>query len=184
MFEDKRSRKVIILAHCILNQNAKLDRLVTSYSGTISEVANIIVNSGVGILQMPCPELLCLGLDRDCIKGTFPTIEAEKTRVGRKMSDFTFKEQCSNIADNIVYQIEEYTTNNFNILGIVGVNCSPTCGTETTWIDNDEVKGQGIYIQILEEKLKDKGLKVPIKGIKPDEINEAELIIRELLLNA
>ena len=64
MFDDKRSRKVILVAHCVFNQNAKLDRCA-HYPGPIKEAAEILLDSGIGIIQMPCPELLALGLDRE-----------------------------------------------------------------------------------------------------------------------
>ncbi len=63
MFTDARSRKIIFVAHCVLNQNAKIDRCAR-YPGAMPELAAFLLQSGVGIVQLPCPELLALGLDR------------------------------------------------------------------------------------------------------------------------
>ena len=52
MFSDSRSKKVILVSHCILNQNAKIDRCAV-YPGAIKEAAQLLIESGTGILQMP-----------------------------------------------------------------------------------------------------------------------------------
>jgi predicted secreted protein len=57
------AEKILLIAHCLLNQNAKINRCA-HFPGAIQELAHLLGDSGVGLLQMPCPELLYLGLDR------------------------------------------------------------------------------------------------------------------------
>lgn len=177
---DKRSKRIIILAHCILNQNSKLERLAMCYPGAVSEIANEIVESGAGILQMPCPEIILMGLNRSQ-SGNLPSIESEKTRVGIQMSGKQSVDFCESLALQIVYQIEEYQRNDFKVLGIIGVNCSPTCGVETTWSDGCEREGRGVFLNVIFEILKKKGISIPIVGIKPDQIQKAMEIVKRLL---
>ncbi|HBM14812.1 MAG TPA: hypothetical protein DD381_00450 [Lentisphaeria bacterium] len=173
MFNDKRGKRIIILAHCILNQNTKLDRLVTCYPGAITEIAELCIKSGAGIVQMPCPELLLMGIDRQCKSGTHPSIESEKDRVSLKMNDAEGKKFCESLAENMILQIEEYQKNDFKVLGIVGVNKSPTCGVETTWSDGQKRKGRGVFLDILSTHLNNKKIKIPIIGIKTEEPEKA-----------
>jgi predicted secreted protein len=63
MFNDKRSKKIILVSHCILNQNTKLDEC-THFPGPVWDVVKLLADRGYGIIQIPCPELLLLGLDR------------------------------------------------------------------------------------------------------------------------
>ena len=63
MFTDRRSKKIILVAQCILNQNAKIDGCA-HYPGAIEGVAEVLIRSGCGIVQLPCPEVMHLGLDR------------------------------------------------------------------------------------------------------------------------
>ena len=63
MFEDMRSKKVVLVLHCLLNQNARIDTCAY-FPGAMGEAAEATVVSGIGVLQMPCPELQCLGLAR------------------------------------------------------------------------------------------------------------------------
>ena len=180
MFDDKRSRKVILVAHCVFNQNAKLDRCA-HYPGPIKEAAEILLDSGIGIIQMPCPELLALGLDREVEEGTSPTVESEDTRIADRMTEEKAQNICREIINTIICQLEEYREHGFEIVGVVGINGSPTCGVETTWADNKEYKGPGIFIEMLAKELDEKGFTVRMKGIKAIEPEEAVLGIRQLL---
>ena len=45
MFNDARSRRIMLVAHCLLNQNAKLDRCAF-YPGAIREAALGLIDSG------------------------------------------------------------------------------------------------------------------------------------------
>ena len=56
MFDDKRSKNVVLVAHCVLNQNARIDQC-GRFPGAMGEVAQALIESDAGILQMPCPEL-------------------------------------------------------------------------------------------------------------------------------
>lgn len=63
MFNDGRSKKVVFIAHCLLNQNSISDGTAV-YPATFKEIIDYFINADIGVIQMPCPELSCLGLDR------------------------------------------------------------------------------------------------------------------------
>ena len=182
MFEDKRSKRVILVAHCVLNQNAKLDRCAY-YPGAIEEITQAILESGAGILQMPCPELLCLGLDREAKSGAIPSVEEEDTRIAIRMKEPKARVVCRKIVDDIVYQIEEYRKNGFEIIGVIGINGSPTCAVEMTWSANREKEGPGVFISLLAEELGKRSISVLMKGIKASEPKKAVASLREILIN-
>jgi predicted secreted protein len=182
LFDDARSKKVILVAHCILNQNAKLDRCA-HYPGAIEEVSEILVASGVGLLQMPCPELLCMGLDRGVAAGTNPTIEAEDTRIAKRMGEADALSTLLGIIDNLVFQIQEYRSNGFEIVGVLGINGSPTCAVETTWYNDAERDGPGVFIKMLQKEIRSKGFAIDMRGIKAYEPAEAVTRLNELLGN-
>ena len=180
MFDDKRSKKLVLLAHCILNQNAKLDRCA-HYPGTIRGVAEALLAADVGLVQMPCPELLCLGLERQTDLKRSSTVEAEDTRIAGRMGEDEARTTCEQIANDLVYQIEEYRKHGFGIKGVIGINGSPTCGVETSWSEGREYQGPGVFMQIFSEKLERKSLAIPMKGIKAYEPEQAACIVTELL---
>jgi predicted secreted protein len=176
MFIDKRGKKVVLVAHCVLNQNTKLDRCA-QYSGAIPEVVQLLLDKGIGIIQMPCPEMFRLGLDRQVALSTNPTIESEDTRIAEIMIDKKSQEICERMADDALFQIEEYIKNDFEIIGLIGINGSPTCGIETTWADFKEFKGYGAFIKVLYSKISINGIKLSMKGIKAnDPISAVEAV--------
>jgi predicted secreted protein len=66
LFNDTRSKSIVFIAYCILNQNSISDG-TASYPGYMKEILELLISYDLGIIQMPCPELHCLGLDRENI---------------------------------------------------------------------------------------------------------------------
>ncbi|MCL4395951.1 MAG: hypothetical protein M1482_14310 [Chloroflexi bacterium] len=163
MFEDKRSKRVVFVAHCILNQNAKIDRCAHS-PGALEPVVDALVVSGAGIVQMPCPELLLLGLDRQVDRASQTTIESEDTRVGRRMLQPAGRSLCRKLAQDLVYQIEEYRKNGFRVEGAIGIDGSPTCGVGTSWFDDAPVMRPGVFIGALLDECRARKISLPVAG--------------------
>jgi predicted secreted protein len=163
-----------------LNQNAKIDRCA-HYPGAIKEVAQILIDAGVGILQMPCPELLCLGLDRQVEAGIHTTVESEDTRVAQHMVEDQTQTLCRRLVSDLVYQVEEYQRNGFELVGIIGINGSPTCGIETTWANDREKQGLGVFIKMLNEESHKRGISLLMQGIKAYESQQALSAVKVLI---
>ena len=109
MFTDRRSKKIVLVAQCILNQNAKIDGCA-HYPGAIEGVAEVLIRSGCGIVQLPCPEVMHLGLDRGVDKHAARTIESEDTRVWKRMSQGEARMTCREIAEETVYHVSSNAT--------------------------------------------------------------------------
>lgn len=181
VFDDKRSKKVVLVAHCIFNQSAKIDRCA-HYPGMVREIVDALLDAGIGIVQMPCPELLILGLDRQVDPGAAVTVESEDTRVAALMSQKPARARCREIAAGVVYQVQEYQKNGFEVLGVIGINGSPTCGVETNWAaDGTEQPAPGIFIQALSAALDDAGITLPMRGVKVYQIEAAVETVQNLL---
>ena len=178
MFTDNRSKKIVLVSHCILNQNSISDGTV-DFPGTFQEMVELLLDSKVGILQMPCPELLCLGLDRGDIRGSERDIVVENTRIRNALKQSSSLEIVESLVKQVVYQIEEYLKNDFSVLGIVGINRSPSCGVDTTSKNKREIEGKGIFVKSLEKKLKEKDIE--IIGVRTSEIDKSVKKLKELL---
>ena len=180
MFNDTRSKKLLLIAHCILNHNAKLAGWAY-YPGAITNIAHILIDSGYGIIQIPCPELLYLGLDRGCAEGTNTTDGKVDTEIGHRMNDNRGKGLCRKLLEDIFFQVEQYRKHGFETVGIICSNGSPTCGVETTWADDKKISGPGVLIQLLQEGLKQRGMHVRATGIKAYDPDRALTIVTEFL---
>ena len=84
MFDDGRSKKVVFIAHCFLNQNSISDGTAV-YPAMFRNVIELFMKADIGIAQMPCPELCCLGLDRGNIYGVDVPVVVENPRIRAEM---------------------------------------------------------------------------------------------------
>jgi len=155
--KDGRSRKVLFVAHCALNQNARhVD--CADFPALMKPLLAAVAEREIGIVQLPCPELMVLGMGRDRDVPPLDTI-----REALELPDA--EPRLRRLIDQVVYQLEEYRFQGFTVLGILGKNGSPSCGVETTSFKQGFGPGEGIFFRMLAETLKEKGLPIPIKGI-------------------
>lgn len=165
MFTDGRSKKVVFLAHCLLNQNAISDGTAV-YPAAFRELLDTFLDAEIGLVQLPCPELCCLGLDRGNVYGADSPVVVENTRIRKEMLKPQPQERLRLLIDYVMLQMEEYSRHGFEIVGIVGANRSPNCGVDTTSDDDREVEGVGVFMQALRARIREAGLSIPMVGIK------------------
>ena len=91
---------------------------------------------------------------------------AENTRIRAAMMQPETAARLEQMADDMVRQMAEYQGHGFELLGVVGVNRSPCCGVDTTSDQNQELEGQGVFIQALQAALKRANLSLPVIGIR------------------
>jgi len=84
MFDDNRSKRIILVAHCILNQNS-ISYGTADFPSQFLEILRIIEENHIGIVQLPCPELMCLGLDRKDKNGASRDVLIENSRIRKLM---------------------------------------------------------------------------------------------------
>lgn len=165
MFTDGRSKRVVFMAHCLLNQNAISDGTAV-FPAAFRNVIGAYLDNDVGIVQLPCPELCCLGLDRGNVHGAESPVTEENTRIRRAMETDSISGQLSALADYVMKQITEYHRHGFEIVAIIGANRSPNCGVETTSDNNREVEGKGLFMEELHRRLEAQKIDIPMFGIK------------------
>ncbi len=132
---DERSGKVVFLSHCLLNQNTRYLGGACR-PGCIQEILQSCIDSGLGIVQMPCPEQLAWGgvLKRALANflrfrrdGPLSTAEAAAAR-----SYLHTRRVYRKLARQVADQVEDYFSSGMIVVGIVGVDASPTCGVAQT----------------------------------------------------
>ncbi len=107
MFNDNRSRKLVITSHCLLNQNSISDGtadLPSQFSGIIQ----LLMAQKIGIIQLPCPELLCLGLDRQDKEGSNQELLQENSRIRNLLQQVKYQKFLQTKVEELAYQIEQY----------------------------------------------------------------------------
>jgi predicted secreted protein len=157
--KDKRSEKVIFLSHCCLNQNAKV-RGIAAYPGAIQPLVELLLEQGVGMFQMPCPEMMYLGNMR-------------WGQVKDQYNNPMFRRHCQRLAEGVVDMAENYLQCGYQVLGFVMMDGSPVCGlnrtprpkTDALWggmswyvPESEYLPGKGNYCEVLQEELRKRGL--------------------------
>ncbi len=180
MFDDNRSKSIIVVAHCLLNQNSISDG-TADFPSQSRELIDLIMANDIGLIQLPCPELTCLGLDRqDKLGGTRPLLD-ENSRIRNLLSEPGNMEQLRHKAEEVAAHLQEYDSYGFKVLGIIGINRSPSCGVETTSRDGHEVAGQGVFMELLAEALHRRGQTLKMVGVKTSKSEESVQKLRQLI---
>ena len=133
----KRYRRCILVAHCILNPEARAKK--ASRLRTIDwELISLLQSFRVSFIQMPCPGLLFYGYDRE---------GEDRTPRYRNFCNELAKQVC-----NLILALK-VKASKLRILGIIGIDNSPTCAVSGS---------KGIFIQELEKEMKKRNISIPL----------------------
>ncbi|EDT86254.1 DUF523 domain-containing protein [Clostridium botulinum] len=170
--------KIIFLSHCMLNKSSKVkyygEEKNREKDEKIRKFLKLLMDNNISIIQLPCPEITYYGVKRwGHVKDQFDTTH--------------FRKHCRQLFSIYLEQIEEYINNGYEILGIVGIEGSPTCGVNKTCVgkwggelssNNDlqsiigtikRVNERGIFMEEIKKVLEEKQLNINIIGL--DETN-------------
>ena len=172
-------KKILLVSHCLLNTASKLksydESEMKAEDSLRKEIIKTAVDNDIHLLQLPCPEFIMYGSRR-------------WGHVSEQFDTPYFRSQCRKLLEDYMLQIKEYLSNDrFRILGIVGIDGSPSCGVDYTcygtWggnlSDRDDLQdciatsplgsGKGILMDEFSKLLKEQGVDVPMVGLFADE---------------
>jgi uncharacterized protein YbbK (DUF523 family) len=187
---DERGRRVVFVSHCLLNENTRY--LGGAFKvGAVPGVVTGLLEAGVGISQMPCPEQRAWGgvlkrllLRAYGIKGSpmYP-LRRPLLRLFVAYSRVAY----ARLARGVAREIADYQRSGYEVVGVIGVGSSPSCGVSHTLdmrrsleviaacpitsIDRATMNqravvgcrtpGEGIFTQQLRRRLNRDGMTVP-----------------------
>jgi predicted secreted protein len=172
----RRGRKVFVVVHCVLNVSAKVHPLA-QVSGVHTDLIKKYLDGGVGLVQLPCPELTYLGTNR--------------WGMTREQYDHAcFRDHCEAILRPSVLELEALIRGGFEVVGVLGMDGSPNCGVHRTCtgftggeLTSEEefreqrsrlkmVAGKGVFVEVLENLLRERNLRIPFVAV--DEENPGD----------
>lgn len=167
MNEDKRKKLIVIVAHCVLNQNTVVKPLA-SYPGAVSELVKYLVEKGYGIIQLPCPEAIYLGLRR-----WWMSREQYNTESYRSFSE--------KLIEPYIMLLKELVKDGCKYI-LIGVKGSPSCSIQISTsnpsyggkpeIDkcsaSAKVNAPGVFMEIFNKLVEKCGLPRPLFEIDID----------------
>ena len=167
-------KRILFVSHCILNTASKVvlynqDDIDAEETLRI-RFLNKAVSNGVQLIQLPCPEFTLYGSQR-------------WGHVSNQFDNVFFRNHCRAILKPILDQMKEYLQHGemFEVLGVVGIDGSPSCGVDYTceadWYGSFEgrkdlqekldtcklVRKSGIFMQVLTQMLKEEKLEDRIR---------------------
>jgi predicted secreted protein len=192
LLADARSPRVAFVSHCLLNENVRFLGGATR-GGAVPEVIGPYLRDDVGIVQLPCPEQQAWGgvlkhgmlalYGRRVLRSS--AIRRVVVAVARWITELQYRR----LARRAAGEIEDYIANGFEVVEVVGVGASPSCGVETT-LDLDAAvaamaredlrtlsaarvtervvaanttAGEGMFVAALRRRLARRGIEVPFR---------------------
>lgn len=170
-------KKILIVTHCLLNTSAKVESYdiegMEEESKLRKELLREIYEQDIQLLQLPCPEFTMYGANR-------------WGHVKNQFDNPFYRQHCKNIIQPIITQIQEYKSHDdkFELLGIVAIDGSPSCGYNFTYrgkwggelgscnnlkekLDTIELSYEsGVFIDELKKALSEKKLEINIRTLK------------------
>jgi predicted secreted protein len=189
-FADRRSRRVLFVSHCLLNENTRY--MGGAFCGGIpGEIRELLTGIDCGVVQMICPERVAWG-------GIYKPHLYQFHGIGRcrivhrlcafSMPLFLFLVNWKMrwVARFTAAEITDYIRNRMEVIGIIGVRGSPACGVtcrpdlreyfewsskidigRVTSQEQNEVlrrvtkAGSGVFITHLRRRLRKRGIEIP-----------------------
>ncbi|SHK24057.1 Predicted secreted protein [Geosporobacter subterraneus DSM 17957] len=152
-----RAKKILFTAHCILNQNAVIRQWERAKGGFNTFIQKTLENN-ISIVQLPCPEFTFLGEDRPPMTKQEYDTEA-------------YRRHSREILGIILKQFQEYLNHGYQIVGILGIQGSPSC---------DTLKQKGVFMEELLAMLGEQGTHVKTFDVPEDYLEgEEHYILKE-----
>jgi uncharacterized protein YbbK (DUF523 family) len=180
----------VFLSHCLLNQNTRyLGGAVCP--GVVGAAVDPYVDGGDGLVQMPCPEQRVWGgvlrahllrlVDRRRVAGParllLPAVRAY------------VRLRYRTLARRVARDVDDYRRSGLEVVAVVGVAGSPSCGVRTSldlgvairaigaraedpptaaWMRDQvvgaaTVPGRGLFVEALDRELRRRGLDVTVR---------------------
>lgn len=209
---DNRGKQLVYVSSCLLDQNRRFPGIAVQ-KGAIGELLTPLFERGIGIEQLPCLE--CLGWGGVSRQTLFRFLPMLYNHVNSRFYPFLkgfakiwlykYRRLCQKEAKKVADQIKDFQETGYNVLAIIAMNDSPTCGATKTIhllesigkykalglsledmlhprLDQMQVvmpqvieEGSGIFMISLRTALKKEKVNVPIIGFDPWKDSKAEI---------
>lgn len=187
---DQRGRRVILVSHCLLNENTRYAGGAMR-PGAVVEAVDELMAAGYGLHQLPCPERLAWGgvLKRRSLWLYHSEGRPVYRLRGALLTAFIWwtKAVYRKLARQVAREVADYQKAGIAVEGMIGIGVSPSCGVLSTLdlrasldvvascpaaaltrevMNEDAVlgcrrAGEGLFVRQLDRELRRRGLTVP-----------------------
>lgn len=168
----KRGKKIVLLSHCMLNCNAKVEGLST-YRAMKFRILEKLYSMDIGVIQLPCPEMHIYGIKR-------------WGHTKEQFDNLHYRNEARKLLEPIGNQVKNYIENGYRVIGVIGVDGSPSCGVSLTcsgqWggefksLDNYQkaldtlkvIEEKGVFMEEAEKLFNELGINIPFTAIREE----------------
>lgn len=179
--DDGVAPRLLTVSHCLLNPFSQVKDRRHGKEAARYAVSRAL-QAGVGLLQLPCPEFTAEGPNR-------------WAKTYEQYDTVYFRRHSRELIEPLVLQLREYLADGAVLVGVIGVEGSPSCGAYRVCIGEDwggcfdppgpgepwlppptaKVMGRGVFLETLADALEEQGWAVPVLGVPPDSAPPEEL---------
>ncbi len=172
--DDGVRARVLLVSHCLLNPFSAVKGRRTPKDTARYAVA-AAVEAGVGLLQLPCPEFTWEGPNR-------------WAKSFEQYDNAFYRRHCDELVAPVMEQLVEYVRDGTEVVGVIGVGGSPSCGAYQVakgedwggcfdpaadggpWEPPPIVKevGRGVFLDALTQAIEAAGWEVPVVAVPKD----------------
>ncbi len=158
--EPSRSNKMFFLSECLLNQNIRAKGVHNILGeGAFAPVVELLIQYGIGITTVACPEIAYEGLDRKACGKCVYQKEA-------------YLKICKEMAQKFVLQYKAFLASGHKVGGFICVNGSPSCACDYCFLGMGQgiAYEAGLFIEAIQKEIEIQKLK-PLNFIGIDKWN-------------
>jgi predicted secreted protein len=168
---DERSRRVAFIAHCLLNQNAKVAG-VADWPAMVTPLIERLGQAEIGIIQLPCPEIVHFGLGRPAGADTKEQYDCPE-----------YRHTCQRLSGEVIREMRQYLDGGYEVVCVLGVEGSPSCSVATVPTRKGRMAGSGVFLEVLLDELRQAEIDVAVVGVPEAEDLTATLAKVEALIH-
>ncbi len=185
---DARGNRVVFLSHCLLDENVRYLG-GAFHSGAVPEATGLL-GSGIGIYQLPCPEARAWGgVHKRAMMLAYGLRDSRLYRWRRLLFRLFLgytRMRYWLLARHVAHEIDAYRRTGVEVIAVVGIGASPSCGVNTTLdlvrsfemvagcplaridramvnrsVASCRISGEGLFVSALRSRLRMQGIDVP-----------------------
>lgn len=155
---DQRNGRLVFIIECLLNQNAR-DLGAAENPAVTREILDILADAGIGMAQIPCPEIACLGFERR---------RPPNLSIRQALEAPNPTACCQRLAVVTVDRIQCYLDQGYEVCAVLGGNeQSPGCAVHTQAVGETQLSERsGVFMRSLAAELDRRGLSIQFHGVR------------------
>lgn len=165
-----RSKKYIFVPFCLMAQGYQAQGIVKyEWKSSIKPFMEILLDNDINIIQMPCTE------------ASFNNSLVREPKGLSKYNTEEFNKHCEIKANEVINEIKEIINAGYEVIGILGIEQSPSCCVNYIYTNKGNEKRKGLFIEKVYEGIKE--YNIPIIGINRKYIKKSLTELERIIKN-